>query len=170
MAASAQEDNVVSVTRRIPAPAARIFAILTDPARHCEIDGSGMLREAVDPRRVGGVGDAFAIAMHNDEMGDYEMTNDVVEYEQDSRIAWQPKITGATREEDIAAIGQSANQRWGYTLVPDGAEATLVTETFDCRESPAWLQKAVRGGQRWTDAMTASLERLEAASVSPQPA
>ena len=36
----------VSVTRTIPAPADRIFAVLADPARHAEIDGSGTVTAA----------------------------------------------------------------------------------------------------------------------------
>lgn len=162
------EVNVVEVTRGIAAPAPRIFAVLADPARHPEFDGSGMLRQALAPRPVGDVGDAFVMAMHNEEMGDYEMTNHVVEYDPDRRIAWEPVMSAASREEDVAFLGDRAHHRWGYTLVPEGEEFTVVTETFDCTESPQWLKKAVRGGQRWLDTMTASLERLEAVSARVQ--
>jgi len=158
--------NVVSVTRRIPAPAARIFAVLADPARHPEIDGSGMLRHVLDPRPVSGVGDAFVVAMHNDEMGDYEMTNHVVEYQPCSRITWEPVLTAASRSEDAEGIGGQSHHRWSYTLVPDGAAVTVVTETFDCTQSPEWLKKAVRGGQRWEPTMVATLERLESLATS----
>ena len=34
----------VAASRRIPARPQEIFAILADPSRHLEIDGSGMLR------------------------------------------------------------------------------------------------------------------------------
>lgn len=153
--------NVVEVTRRIPAPAPRLFAMLADPARHPELDGSGMLRRALDPQPVRGVGDVFVMAMHNDEMGEYEMTNHVVEYELDRRIVWAPVLSAASREEYVAGIGDAAHYRWGFTLAPEGEKVTIVTETFDCSESPEWLKKAVRGGQRWLDSMTATLERLE---------
>lgn len=162
--------NVVSVTRRIEAPPSQVFAILTDPAQHPEIDGSGMLRQARRPRRLSGVGDTFVIEMHNEEMGDYEMTSHVVSYEQDRLIVWEPVLTAASRDEDLSELGDSAHQRWGYSLVPDGADATIVTEFYDCSESPAWLKKAVRGGERWTEAMRASLERLEALSLPAQSA
>ena len=160
----------VSTTRRIPAPAGLVFSVLADPARHPAIDGSGMVREALDPQPVRGVGDAFVMAMHNDEMGDYEMTNRVVEYEQDRRIAWEPVLSAASRGEDAAEIGNSAHQRWSYALVPDGEDHTLVTETYDCSASPEWLQKAVRGGQRWMQSMALTLERLESATASAHPA
>ena len=42
--------NGVSVERFIKAPAERVFALLADPSRHRELDGSGTVREAVDAR------------------------------------------------------------------------------------------------------------------------
>jgi uncharacterized protein YndB with AHSA1/START domain len=157
--------NAVSVTRRIAAPAAAIFAVLVDPARHPEIDGSGMVRAARTAGRITGVGDTFVMAMHNDEMGDYEMTNRVVAFEADGHIVWEPFLSAASRQEDASEVGSSARQRWGYELVPEGAELTVVTETFHCTDSPPWLQKAVRGGQRWLASMAVTLERLETAAA-----
>ncbi len=159
-----ESTNAVSVTRRIPATAKRIFAVLVDPARHPEIDGSGMVRAALTGP-VHGVGGSFVMAMHNDEMGDYEMTNHVVAYEEDRKIAWEPVMSAAAREEDVGEVGIPAHHRWGYTLVPEGADLTVVTETFDCTESPEWLQHAVRGGRRWVDAMAATLEKLAAVAA-----
>jgi hypothetical protein len=161
----ADPTNVVSVTRRISAPAGRIFAVLADPARHPEIDGSGMVRAARSLRPVCGVGDSFVMAMHNEEMGDYEMTNYVVTFELDRQITWEPVMSAASREEDLADVGNAAHHRWGYTLAPAGAHFTMVTETFDCSESPDWLKKAVRGGERWRTDMTSTLERLEAVTA-----
>ncbi len=157
--------NAVSVTRRIPATAKRLFAVLADPARHPEIDGSGMVRAALSAEPVREVGGSFVMAMHNDEMGDYEMTNHVVAYEEDREIAWEPVMSAASREEDVADVGVPAHHRWGFTLVPEGADLTVVTETFDCTESPEWLQHAVRGGTRWVDAMAATLEKLAAVAA-----
>jgi uncharacterized protein YndB with AHSA1/START domain len=157
--------DTVSVTRTIEAPAARIFSILADPATHHVLDGSGMLRPGVEAAAVRGVGDVFRMPMHNDEMGDYEMgdyemENHVVEFEQDRRIAWEPALSSATRPEDVAAIGNSARQVWGYVLEPVGTGATAVTEFFDCSQSPEWLRTAVRGGERWLEGMEASLDKL----------
>jgi hypothetical protein len=39
--------------------------------------------------------------------------------------------------------------------------STLVTETYDCSRAPGWLRKAVKGGARWIDSMTVTLERLD---------
>ncbi len=164
----AETAKFVSVTRTIHAPAERIFAVLADPARHPEIDGSGMLRAARSSQPVRALGDVFVMAMHNDEMGDYEMTNHVVEYEPDRRIAWEPVVSGASREEDLADIGNSSHHRWGYSLVPEGADSTVVTETFDCTMSPERLKNVLRGGERWLGTMTTTLERLEAVTAAAQ--
>jgi hypothetical protein len=53
---------------------------------------------------------------------------------------------------------------WSYELVPVDADATVVTETFDCSRSPEWLRKAVRCGERWTGSMTRTLEKLDVLS------
>jgi hypothetical protein len=52
-----------------------------------------MLREAPRDVVLSGVGDVFAMKMHNDEMGDYEMSNEVVEYELNRRT--RPGTGGA---------------------------------------------------------------------------
>ena len=154
----------VSVSREIEAPAEKLFALLTHSASHPLIDGSGMLREAPADVRLSRVGDVFVMKMHNDEMGDYEITNYVVEYELNRLIGWQPVMRAASRDEDQADIGESGQHRWSYHLSPVDSRSTLVTETYDCSRSPEWLRKAVRGGNRWIDSMTASLEKLDALS------
>jgi hypothetical protein len=150
----------VSVTRRIEAPAARVFAILADPARHPEIDGSGMVREATGAGPVRAVGDTFGMRMHNDEMGDYEMLNYVVEYEQDRRIGWEPVLARAGRPEDEDGVGDRSGHRWSYVLVPDG-QGTVVTEIYDCSTAPDWLKRAIRNGERWRNSMTRTLENID---------
>jgi hypothetical protein len=163
----------VSVSRTIEAPAATLFDVLAHSANHPLIDGSGMLREVPGNVVLTGVGEVFAVRMHNDEMGDYEMSNHVVEFELNRRITWEPVMTAATRPEDQAAIGDKADHRWSYQLTPVDERSTLVTETFDCSRSPEWLRRAVRGGDRWIASMTATLEKLEklaASSAAAHPA
>jgi uncharacterized protein YndB with AHSA1/START domain len=154
----------VSVSRKIAAPAEQLFAILARPANHPRIDGSGMLRDTPSDAVLSGVGDVFTMKMQNDEMGDYEMTNHVVQFEPNRRIGWEPVLKAASRAEDQEVIGDRAEHRWSYDLVPDGSGWTLVTETFDCARSPEWLRRAVRGGERWIESMTITLEKLEALS------
>ena len=154
----------VSVSRTIGAPAGKLFSILADPARHPLIDGSGMLREASSDAVLSGVGDVFTMKMHNDEMGDYEMANHVVQYELNREIGWEPELKAATREEDREAIGDRAEHRWSFDLVPVDADSTVVTETFDCARAPEWLRKVLRGGERWRQTMTITLEKLDTLS------
>jgi uncharacterized protein YndB with AHSA1/START domain len=153
-------DGFVSVSRRIEASPEWLFALLADSANHPLIDGSGMVREPAPSARVSRAGDAFVMDMHHQEFGDYQMRNEVVEYEADRRLVWEPVRVAASPEEQ-EAIGEPARYRWGYELSPDGPGATLVTETFDCTRSPADLREAVQEGEGWRDAMTASLARLE---------
>lgn len=154
------ETLTVSVIKEIPAPADVVFALLADPAKHPEFDGSGMLRSTTSSGRISGVGQTFTMLMHNDEMGDYEMVNHVVEYEPDRRIAWEPVLLHAGRPEDREEEGVRSGHRWSFALAPVNAGATLVTETYDCSRAPAWLQKAVRGGARWETAMENSLANI----------
>ncbi len=123
----------LKVSRRIEAPAALIFAILASPQRHRDFDGSSMLRGVVIDRPISGVGDIFTMKMHR--LGDdYLMINYVVEFESDRRIFWEPAPGDPSRTEgnDPSKVGIAAGYRWGYVLAPDGDDATVVTEVFDC--------------------------------------
>jgi hypothetical protein len=162
------EYQPVAVSRRICAPAHDIFQILANPARHPEMDGSGSLRRAVSGAMISGVGDVFVMKMYFGHLGDYEMNNHVVEYEPDRRIGWEPE---AGRGHPAAAPDSSDPGRWGhrwtYQLTPDGADATIVTETYDCSQAPEDERAAMDNGQVWIEAMTGTLERLDALCTRP---
>ena len=149
----------VKVSRRIGAPAAMIFQVLADPGRHMELDGSGMLRGAVTSDAVTGVGDVFVMQMYFSAHGDYQMNNRVVEFEQDRLIGWEPAAGHGHPDE-----GESTDawgHRWSFSLVPDGPEATVVTESYDCSRVPAEAQEDMHGGKVWLASMSATLERLD---------
>ncbi len=158
----------VSVSRTIEVPAEVLFDFLARPGNHPLIDGSGMLRTG-SGGVISGVGDVFTMTMHNDEMGDYEIANHVVEYERNHRIGWKPVLKAASRPEDQADIGVPGEHRWSYELTALGATSTLVTETYDCTRAPQWLRNAVKGGARWIDSMTATLEKLDTLSRRSAP-
>jgi uncharacterized protein YndB with AHSA1/START domain len=153
-------DGFVSVSRRIEASPQLLFALVADSANHPLIDGSGMVREPAPAATLSRTGDSFLMDMHHQEFGDYQMVNEVVEYQAGRRLVWEPSRVAASPEER-EAIGDPARYRWGYEFSPDGPGATLVTETFDCTRSPDELRKATQDGEGWRDAMTASLARLE---------
>ena len=84
----------VSVTRRIAAPASAIFAVVSDPAGHVRIDGSGMLETAPEARPLTSAGDTFDMAMDraplNDipGMGKYSVRNTVTQLVPDHLVEW----------------------------------------------------------------------------------
>jgi hypothetical protein len=49
-------------------------------------------------------------------MGDYEITNHVLDYQRNRRIGWEPVLSAASRAEDEADIGQRSGHRWVYEL------------------------------------------------------
>ncbi|HEY6481003.1 MAG TPA: hypothetical protein VIZ00_13295 [Streptosporangiaceae bacterium] len=146
----------VRVSRRIAASASTIFGVLTDPVRHLDLDGSQMLRGAVTTAPVTAVGDVFVMKMYFAALGNYEMNNRVVEYERDRRIGWEP-AAGRGHPEDGGAWGQ----RWAYELTPDGADATVVTEIYDCSRVAAADRAGMDNGRVWMDSMAETLERLD---------
>jgi RNA polymerase sigma-70 factor, ECF subfamily len=149
-------ESTVAVSRRIAAPVADIFAILADPKRHIEVDGSQMLRGAVTDAVVSGVGDVFVMKMYHPPVGDYQMHNLVVEYEPDRRIGWEPGSAG-----DESTAGDRWGHRWSYELEPDGPDATVVTHRYDCSQVPEQDRARMDGGRIWLESMTGSLQRLE---------
>ena len=165
-----EESQRVEASRRIKAPADRIFEILANPQRHMDFDGSDMLRGVVLDRPIFGVGDTFTMKMHR--LGeDYLMLNYVVEFERDRRIFWEPAPGDTSRAEgnDPSKVGIPAGYRWGYILTPEVDDVTVVTEVFEygplsdslLRDGGAWIN----GTNTVLESMIASLEKLEKIST-----
>jgi len=137
-------ERMVSGSRVIEADAADIFAVLQDPRRHGEFDGSGTVQSAQmnAPDKLE-LGSRFGMKMRI--VVPYAMTSEVVEFEQDRLLAW-------------AHFG---GHRWRYELEPvDGG--TRVTETFDWSTSKApWFIELVGYPDRHRVNIAATLERLE---------
>ena len=166
----ADKNTLIKASLRIQAPAGHIFEILTNPQRHKDFDGSGMLRGAILDRSISKVGDTFTMKMHR--LGeDYLMINYVVEFELDLRIFWEPAPGDSSRAEgnDPAKIGIPAGYRWGYILTPDGDDTTFVTEVADYsilsenqfRDGGMWIN----GANSVHDSIEASLKMLEKIST-----
>ncbi len=166
-----EEGRSVEVSGRIEAPAALIFAILANPQRHRQFDGSDMLRGSDISRSITGVGDTFTMKMHR--LGrDYLMVNHVVEFVPDRRISWEPAPGDIdTAGGDLSKVGIPAGYRWGYVLTPDGENATVVTEIFDCgQEENRWILlredgQWINGRNPVLESMRATLERLKRVST-----
>ncbi|MCU1673689.1 MAG: Polyketide cyclase/dehydrase [Frankiales bacterium] len=144
-------NDVESVERVIAAPSEKIFALLADASKHRTFDGSGTVRHASKaPARLG-LGSTFGMGMR---IGlPYSMKNTVVEYEENRRIAWQPRPA-------YPLITRLIGGRiWRYELEPvEGG--TRVRESWDIsQEQVKALMEPMRGITRRNMAKT--LERIE---------
>ncbi len=120
--------------RPIPAPAADIFKIISDPAGHVAIDSTGMLQSHSGAPATK-VGDEFTIHMDRESLNDYplgryDVTVRITTFEQDEEIAWT--ILGQL-EPPIVHV-------YGYRLEPgDDEGTTMVTSYYDWSEiHPQW--------------------------------
>src|SRR3954454_491421 len=105
-----QSCDVETVERTIPALPEAIFALLADPSRHHDIDGSGTVKDAKNtPGRVK-LGDKVGMAMKRGVP--YSTDNVVIEFDDNRRIAWQPSASGA-----IGTI-LGPGPIWRYELEP----------------------------------------------------
>ena len=142
-------EKIKSARIVINAPAEKIFAILADPRRHKEIDGSSTIQENISGPDKLVLGSKFGMQMH---LGiDYRIRNTVVEYKENQLIAWRH-------------LGRWI---WRYELVNIGPQQTQVTETFDASRAPliakAWL--SFRKAYPWTQkAVAKTLVRLKSIS------
>ncbi|HEY5304435.1 MAG TPA: hypothetical protein VIJ86_10305 [Acidimicrobiales bacterium] len=104
----------ITESRDINTPATRIFSFLADPAMHPQVDGTGMLRSAVENRPISKVGDVFSVSMTHWARGNYITENHVVEFEQDRRIAWAPVAQKSERSESHCNGGTTESRWWGW--------------------------------------------------------
>ncbi|WP_245996986.1 SRPBCC family protein [Nocardia pseudobrasiliensis] len=117
----------MEVSRVIPAPPAAVFAILTDPKGHVDIDASGMLMSA-EGQPVERAGDRFVVHMDRDALGDFPLGKYDVEVVittliPDEEIAWT--VEGQLRPH--------VRHIYGYRLAPTEG-GTLVTSYYDWSE------------------------------------
>lgn len=125
-------ENKKQVVRgTIDAPPEKVFALLVDPARHAEIDGSSMC-VGCPTGPITGVGQSFVMDMHRDGLGKYQVRNEVTEFEPGKRFVWRTKLETTSSEieafrGDITLGGTT----WAYSLEPAGDGKTEVTHTCD---------------------------------------
>jgi uncharacterized protein YndB with AHSA1/START domain len=117
----------VSVTRRIAAPAATLWAIVADPAGHVRIDGSGMLDAAPDAQPITEVGQTFDMHMDRTPLGDipgltkYSVRNTVTQVDPGRLVEW---TIGAVDQPPLGHV-----YGWQLDAVDDGT--TDVTNYCD---------------------------------------
>ncbi|SEB23303.1 MULTISPECIES: SRPBCC family protein [unclassified Mycobacterium] len=136
------EIRVVSASRDIAAPAARIFELIADPAQQPRWDGNDNLAEAAAGQRVRAVGDVFVMGLTVGAIRE----NHVVEFDEGRRIAWKPSEPGLPQPGHL----------WRWELEPIDDGHTRVTHTYDWtaltdekrlnrarQTSPDWLQASL---------------------------
>jgi uncharacterized protein YndB with AHSA1/START domain len=149
------EGNTVSVERVIKAPAREIFALLADAGRHASFDGSGTVDHTTADSIPLELGTTFSMRMRGRPetlFVPYTMSNKVIEFEPDRRIAWQPTTFG----------GLVGGRIWRYELTPTD-DGTLVRETWDVskdRQRP--MLKMGSMPRQNEDGMRATLARIAA--------
>ena len=106
--------DVLSVERVIAAPPEAIFALVADAGKHPLIDGSGSVKQVQEgaPERLS-LGSTFGMDM---KVGvNYSMVSEVVEFEDNRRIAWQSKPArsgrAARRRPDLALRAGASRRR-----------------------------------------------------------
>ena len=120
-------DQRVSASRRIKASAHDLFAIVSSPAGHVRIDGSGMLEAAPDAQPLEAVGDVFDMEMDRTPLNDipglvkYKVRNTVTRIEPDRLVEW------CVGNDDQPSYGYT----WGWELAPVSDTETDVTNYFD---------------------------------------
>jgi hypothetical protein len=128
------EPERIEVSRLIPAPAEAVFAVLSDPKGHVDIDASGMLIDA-EGEPVKQAGDRFVVHMDREALGDvplgkYDVEVVITKLTPDAEIAWT--VEGSIRP--------YVRHIYGYRLEP-AEDGTLVTSYYDWSEI----------GEEWKD-------------------
>ena len=114
----------VARTVEVPASADDVFALVADPHRHGELDGSGTVRDTVSgPQRLS-QGAQFSVAMKQFGIP-YRITSTVTRFEDGRLVEWS----------------SPAGHRWRWELTPLTLTSTRVTETFDYSTVPAMQGK-----------------------------
>jgi uncharacterized protein YndB with AHSA1/START domain len=143
------ESGPRKVTRRVTvdAPAAKIFALVADPHRHPELDGSGTVRDVpVSGPDVLSKGARFSVGMKQFGVP-YKITSTVTEFVDGTLIEWQHPL----------------GHRWRWELEESPPGTTTVTETFDYADakSPKMLE-IFKQPQANAAGITKTLETLAA--------
>ena len=121
-------DTRISVTDTLDAPVERVFALLADPDRHPDLDGSGTVLASHTHLAITEVGDVFVMEMEHPTRGRYRVENHVVRYEPDRALAWAPARPGAAPSGHV----------WGWELEPgDEAQRSSTIEPGDEAVDPA---------------------------------
>jgi hypothetical protein len=110
--------NQVSRTVEVHASAAELFALVSDPRRHHELDGSGTVGDTINGPDHLSPGARFSTKMR--VLGlPYHLTSTVTAVKPDALVEWS----------------HPAGHHWRWEFTAVSATLTRVTETFDYRDT-----------------------------------
>ncbi|MEU4845679.1 polyketide cyclase [Streptomyces gilvosporeus] len=146
----------MSATLTVAAPAARVCAVLADPTTHAAIDGTGWVQAAVDRAPLTEVGQIFRMDMYhsNHPDGGYKTANKVQVLDPPHAIGW---LTGTEKDDGQLEFG---GWLWRYDLTPLGPSATEVTLTYDWSAVPQSIREYLQFPPFGPDHLTNSLHHL----------
>jgi uncharacterized protein YndB with AHSA1/START domain len=111
----------IQVSRIVEAPVERVFALIADPDRHPDLDGTGTLRASRTHTVITEVGDVFIMDVHAHDIGRNQSQSVVTTHVRDRALGWAPGPV------DRDPFGHT----FTFTLEPNGDDQTLVTLTYD---------------------------------------
>jgi len=151
------EQENVSATLTVAASAGRVFAVLSDPATHAAIDGTGWVREPADRAPLTEVGQIFRMEMYHPARpdGDYQTANKVHVLDPPRAIGW---LTGYDRNGDGQL--EFGGWFWRYDLAPLGPSETEVRLTYDWSAVPQPIREHIQFPPFGPEHLTSSLHHL----------
>ncbi|WP_312718725.1 SRPBCC family protein [Mobilicoccus sp.] len=149
------DDKKITVSRTIDASPQEVWAVISNPARHREIDGSGQIVSDEKTDRITANGQVFTMNMNAPHMGgDYQTDNHVTGYDENRLLAWQTAPAGT----------EPKGWEWLYQLTPEGPNSTQVQLTYDwSKVTDKELLKKVSFPLIQEDALEDTLSRLASA-------
>jgi uncharacterized protein YndB with AHSA1/START domain len=161
------EERKQVVTGTVAAPPEGVFAVLSDPTRHTEIDGAGMLRGiASTSGPVTGVGDSWVMNMNQEGLGDYQMRSEVIAFEAGRKIAWAPGLHPPDALAQVLGDIDFGGYHYSWEVAPGPDGGTEITHTYDW--SGVTDDRALPFFPRvTTEHMAGTIENLEKAAGTP---
>jgi hypothetical protein len=154
--------NRATVTAPIAAPAGAIFVIVANPARHPELDGSGMLKAAPDARPLTAIGQTFDIEMDRRPLGGTANTRQLQSLVREVpdymvRCTVTQLISSRLIEWNVAVVGKHPGGHvWGWRIEPLSDGACLVSHYCDWTN----ISDELRAKFRWPVVPADWLRRL----------
>lgn len=154
--------EAVSVVTAVRASPQAVFAVLTDPANHAAIDGTGWVCEPVDSESLTKSGQVFRMGMYHPShpTGRYEMANQVRELDPPRVISWEPG------QEDADGHLSFGGWTWRYDLTPSADGGTAIRLTYDWSGATAQVRQIIEFPPFGVEHLENSLHHLSELATS----